>query len=210
MLIQTPFTQLNCQTSSHMCDYTTLVFSRYQIGVIGEWTFEEQVERLVKDAHRLHLFILYPCFSNKSIPELQFEQKVAVRVLTEIHDRILFYFFICCLWESILRLIYYYYGYWHNTMSASTSNNPSMTWPECRMQRAQCQAALEVLQGFPAPSLQQQQPSYMEVVLPAVRTQRPGIQVLHQGPVDTALLIPNGRTAILQQEGVHFHLPYID
>ncbi len=235
-----------------MCDYTTLVFSIsqplhdliwYHIGVTGEWTFEEKVERLGKDAHRLHLFILYSCFSNKSVPELQFEQMVAFRFLgAEIHDRIIFYFSTCCLWESILRPIacqaehgcilnytvlfrlyfryfflsmnqgivyilinnghyYYYYSYWHNTISASTTNKTFMTWPECRMQGAQCQAALEVLQGFPAPALQQQQPSYMEVVLPAVRTQRPGVQVLHQGPVDTALFIPHSCTAILQQQG---------
>lgn len=68
------------------------------------------------------------------------------------------------------------------------------------MKGAQCQATLEVLQGFPAPALQQQQPSDVEVELPAVRTQTPGIQVLHQGPVDIALLIPHGCTAILRKE----------
>lgn len=71
------------------------------------------------------------------------------------------------------------------------------------MEGAQCQAALEMLQGFPAPTLQQQQqPPDVEVVLPAVRTQRPGVQVFQQSVAHgaLALFVPHGRTAFLRAE----------
>lgn len=41
----------------------------------------------------------------------------------------------------------------------------------------------------------------MEIVLPEVLVQRPGIQVLQQGPVNTALFVPYARTAILRYKG---------
>lgn len=68
------------------------------------------------------------------------------------------------------------------------------------MEGPQSQASLQMLQSFSAPVLQQQQTAHVQVVLPAVWTQRPGVQVFQQSSVDDALvlLVPNSRAAILQ------------
>lgn len=67
------------------------------------------------------------------------------------------------------------------------------------MQRLLLQAGLQVPQRLLAAALQQQQPPHLQVELPALGLQGPGVQVLQQGSVDVALLVPGGRAAVLRQ-----------
>lgn len=67
------------------------------------------------------------------------------------------------------------------------------------MQWLLLQASPQVAQRLLAATLQQQQPSHVLVKLPVVGLQGPGVQVLQQGPVDVALLIPGSRAAVLRQ-----------
>lgn len=80
--------------------------------------------------------------------------------------------------------------------------------PEGRLGGSEGQSGLEVLQGLSALALQQEQPAHVHVVLPAVLTQRPGVQVLQQGPVQPALLVGNAELPILLPKNVCIALFY--